>query len=427
MPEQSSKVFPLPCFFVPGKFYSRNSCLEQQLHWSHSLDCTADFIEQGTRQASSAFSRTCSYWSGVLFMEGCLLFLWPPLFLYHWPQANPRMVYYLAKIPLLLGTTLFCVGIYIGYFELINKAKDTSAKNINFLWCDWRELITRLQKDAGHKEYGTERHKVHWYQPVSSVAGGIIFLFGAFLFQVAQTCNMFDLPQGLEMYANAWLPFWGGALFAVGGLCQILHNRVWASTPSSCSWWTSVLNFVGGVGYWLCTCHNLVGAYSIHVGVVGTILFLLSAMLSIMVWHGKQFVCSASSTQIMMRSEYHNYQHVTAGLPWGGLLFVFLCVFYGIEQIIAFLEILATPSEFELRRTGGLQSVVNACFGRIANMLGIHLIIMLNSVSVHVPKQRRYRFLILCLQTWLTCSSFENILSGDLMSRDAVPYVALRQ
>ena len=74
---------------------------------------------------------------GVLFVEGCLFFLWQPLFELYWPHPPERMEFWISKMPILIGTTIFGSGIYMGYVELINMDTDT---NLTPSWSQFHSL-----------------------------------------------------------------------------------------------------------------------------------------------------------------------------------------------------------------------------------------------------------------------------------------------
>ena len=52
---------------------------------------------------------------------------------------------------------------------------------------------------GGDGESDTEisSSEVYWYQPLSSIAGWLIYLLGAILYQVANVANMFEMEEAI--------------------------------------------------------------------------------------------------------------------------------------------------------------------------------------------------------------------------------------
>ncbi|CAE7342334.1 GIP, partial [Symbiodinium pilosum] len=115
--------------------------------------------------------------------------------------------FWISKIPTVVGSTWFGIGIYMGYLELINMDVDLSKERANLLWCDWQALYTVLREDKSEKDEGgqptssTENDDdssccdVYWYQPLSSILGWVIYLVGAILYEVANLADAFTLSQ----------------------------------------------------------------------------------------------------------------------------------------------------------------------------------------------------------------------------------------
>ncbi|CAK9080205.1 Copia protein [Durusdinium trenchii] len=253
-----------------------------------------------------------------MFVEGCLFFLWQPLFEYYWAHPPERMEFWIAKMPILMGTTIFGAGIYMGYVELINMDTDTSLTRPNFFWCDWKGLYRLLQqREEGESDRGDAESdsssEVYWYQPLSSIAGWLIYVAGAILYQVANVADMFDLEEDQHDYLVGWPLVFGGLSFFLGGCCELIHNRCWATAPNTFVWWSSVCNFVGGIGFWFCACPGIFTGYTTLIGVQGTVLYLIGAILGLCMWRTEQFGLSLISnlnrvhrvggTQIAVRTE----------------------------------------------------------------------------------------------------------------------------
>eukprot|EP00928_Gymnodinium_smaydae_P062909 TRINITY_DN4663_c0_g4_i2.p1 TRINITY_DN4663_c0_g4~~TRINITY_DN4663_c0_g4_i2.p1 ORF type:complete len:523 (+),score=50.47 TRINITY_DN4663_c0_g4_i2:51-1619(+) len=374
--------------------------------------------------SSFTFRRTVSYWVGVMFAEGCLLFMWPVIFHMLWPDAPHRMVFNLMKLPLLVGTIIFFVGIYMGYLELINMDTDTNEGKMNFFWCDWKGLLKLLQEESEDEE---SEKQVYWYQAWSSIAGWVTYMIGAVLYLMGNSLDLFTMDTSWHVAVVDWPLLLGGFFFFLGGLCEVIHNRVWATLPTTLVWWSSVLNGVGGAGYWLSSCPNWVGEEADNIGLFGTVLYLIGAVLSLCMWRGEQFglnlisnlnrVSRVQGTQIAVRhdrtskvsqivpvSAAPDYTHedidnvVGPKLSWRGLTFIVVCVVCGVAQLLKLFTVLAAPSAFTHKDKTRWQRLINEGAGSILNVVGIHLIILLNSVSVHVPRDQPYRFLTIMMR-----------------------------
>lgn len=405
--------------------------------------------------SSFTFRRSCSYWTTVMYIEGCLLFLWEPLFGMCWPGASERMLYYMAKLPTVFGTTLFGVGIYMGYLELINMDTDTSESRMNLLWCDWQSLLRLLWEDEGNEESECENEeqsdqvgdRMRWYQPVSSIVGWISYLIGAVLYQVANTANMFPLSEATNSLIVEWPLVFGGFCFLLGGICEITHNRVWANLPNTFVWWTSLLNFIGGADFWLSACPNIVGEHATFIGVKGTVIYLVGSICSLCMWRGEQFglalisnlnrVQRNSGTQIALRKDKSSGvtqvvpvsaqekgslelmdKVVSPALSWRGLLFVVMCVLCGTSQLLNLCEIMAAPWEFERSVKTTARHIASECISSLVSVVGVHMVILLNSVNVRIPKEQPYHVLTKMMRLLLAMITFQSILKNDTFLED---------
>ncbi|CAK9080171.1 Copia protein, partial [Durusdinium trenchii] len=399
------------------------------------------------------FRRTCAYWIGVLFVEGCLFFLWQPLFEYYWAHPPERMEFWIAKMPILMGTTIFGAGIYMGYVELINMDTDTSLTRPNFFWCDWKGLYRLLQqREEGESDRGdaesdsdSSSSEVYWYQPLSSIAGWLIYVAGAILYQVANVADMFDLEEDQHDYLVGWPLVFGGLSFFLGGCCELIHNRCWATAPNTFVWWSSVCNFVGGIGFWFCACPGIFTGYTTLIGVQGTVLYLIGAILGLCMWRTEQFGLSLISnlnrvhrvggTQIAVRTEkttgvsqvvpisraasspnqafkLDDVDNVLEDkLSWRGLSFVVMCTLWGSSSLLGVLTVPAAPWEYESTSRTLRRHLISQEMTSIAHAIGAHLIILLNSVSVHVPSEEPYRLLTLAMRLLVMVMTTQAVMS----------------
>eukprot|EP00930_Biecheleria_cincta_P099381 TRINITY_DN91004_c0_g1_i1.p1 TRINITY_DN91004_c0_g1~~TRINITY_DN91004_c0_g1_i1.p1 ORF type:complete len:505 (+),score=66.01 TRINITY_DN91004_c0_g1_i1:88-1602(+) len=406
--------------------------------------------------SSFTFRRSCSYWTTVMYIEGCLLFLWQPLFDKCWPDVSERMLYYMAKLPILCGTTIFGCGIYMGYLELINMDTDTSENRVNLLWCNWLGLLKLLREDREDNEDSEDEHKeeddhmgnqIPWYVPASSIAGWVAYLLGAVMYQVGNTADMFAMSETTHSLVVEWPLIVGGFCFFVGGICEVAHNRVWANLPNTLVWWTSILNFIGGVDFWLSACPSIVGEYATLVSVKGTVVYLLGAILALCMWRGEQFGLSLisnlnrvhrnSGTQIAVRTDRSTGasqvvpvsapekgslklmdEVVTPKLSWRGLLFVIMCVLCGTSQLLNLCGVIAAPWEFERGERTTLRHIASECIAGLVSVVGVHMVILLNSVNVRIPKEQPYHLLTKMMRLLLTLLTLQSVMKNEFFLED---------
>ncbi|CAJ1337965.1 unnamed protein product, partial [Effrenium voratum] len=402
--------------------------------------------------SSYTFRRTCAYWIGVLFVEGCIFFAWQTMFLAYWPDPPPRIEFWISKMPVLFGTTIFGTGIYMGYLELINMDTDTNLTRPNFLWCDWRALYRLLQqKEEGESESdyddaddASSMSELYWYQPVSSIAGWVIYLTGAVIYQVANTAEMFELDKETHAIICEWPLVFGGFCFFLGGIAELVHNRVWANPPVSYVWWAAVMNFVGGIGFWLCACPVMMEDWVTPIGFTGTILYLIAAILGLCMWRGEQFGLSLisnlnrvhrhSGTQIAVRTDHNtgvqqvvpitpsapsqqnikldNVDNVLqAKLSWRGLSFVVVCTLWGASSLLSVCTVPAAPWEYESTSATRRRHLASQEMTSLVHAIGAHCIILLNSVSVHVPSEEPYRALTLAMRLLVMVLTIQCVMS----------------
>eukprot|EP00931_Biecheleriopsis_adriatica_P088938 TRINITY_DN6315_c0_g1_i3.p1 TRINITY_DN6315_c0_g1~~TRINITY_DN6315_c0_g1_i3.p1 ORF type:complete len:545 (-),score=64.97 TRINITY_DN6315_c0_g1_i3:34-1668(-) len=395
------------------------------------------------------FRRTCTYWIGVFFVEGCLFFLWQPFFDFMVPSAPKRMSWFMSKLPLLTGTTVFGSGIYLGYLELINMDTDVNDGHVNLLWCDWRRLL-ELLRDEDCEE---ARFHSRWMRPLSSILGWAIYLVGACLFQAANTASMFSdsLTAEQTTYICEWPLVFGGFCFLLGGVCEVIQNEIWATPPVTYAWWSSILNFFGGICFWLCACPNMVGEYTTSIGVVGTLAFLVTAVLSLCMWRGEQFGLSLISvlnrvhrdegTQIAVRIDSVNgvsqIRHtepdigsrkdlvlqdmasvVSPALSPSGLAFVVMCVVCTMIQLLDTYLIFAVPWEFESSNRTVKRRIFMAVLGGVANVIAIHMVLLFNSACCRTPKDEPFRSLTHMMRFLLLIMTLRSTMSLELVIED---------
>jgi len=356
------------------------------------------------------FRRTLAFWASVLFMEGCLLFLWVGI-VGEYNLVRPKEVFALTKVPLPVAGAMFTLGVYMAYFELINVDSDVDNEKLNFVWCDWKTLLDL---------------RVEWY----SVVGAWSYLGGVVFYSIAQISDLFDLRPDSHSLLVEWPYIHGGFLFAVGGCFELVINRVFTSPPTCFVWWVSVLNFAGGVCFWLSSLPSIMeGALAANTGIFGTASYLIGSLVTLWMWRGEQFggalipamnraqrgadtsltVCKDPKTgrscivvSDLIGGNAELQQHLKdvlhPKLSWRGLIFLNVYVFIAACQIIcccACLPHLVDTVEDVARRR-----FLSTFISGSVNVIIVHMILMLNSVAVKMPSktEQPYRGLMILMR-----------------------------
>ena len=86
---------------------------------------------------------------------------------------------------------------------------------------------TCCQPLGNHTRFGRgAANEVYWYQPLSSIAGWLIYLLGALLFQCANTSDMFEMDEELHETMVEWPLVFGGLGRGLGSLGKVVVDRI---------------------------------------------------------------------------------------------------------------------------------------------------------------------------------------------------------
>jgi len=377
----------------------------------HVVKRSENFMHWYSTVGAWNFRRTISFWSGALTTEGCLLFLWVSFFS-EYGRTYVDLMYYLTKLPNLCGGTAFLFGIYMNYFELINMDSDLDTTKRNYLWCDWRAL---LKMDI----------------ELSSIIGAIVYLVGALMYSTAQISDCYDLDEGLKAYLVEWNFILGGFLFVVAGVCEMVINRVLTTLPDTFVWWVSVLDFLGGLSFWLSACPSVCpGGSADLVAGMGSLCYLAAGLLVLLMWRGEQYgnalipvlnhVSRQDCTDIAVRKdEKTGICHIVATrsaenggdgfsklddvlsprLSRKGLLFLTIYVLVGVIQIVTSCGYLA-QSSFLWKGGPKSREVLSHFVSDVCNIIMVHMVLILNTACIRMPKpsEQPYRALYIMVR-----------------------------
>jgi len=374
------------------------------------------------------FRRTISFWTGVLQLQGSILFAWDPFFQdklsVELNKGNlgdledfSQLTYWMTKFPILAGGTLYLIGIYMGYFNFINidtGAEKLAKGSVKWFHCDFKELV-RL---------GVHR---------DSFLGVFFYLFGALCYSVAQICDIF--PSVFSNYHGIlveWPFIIGGFLFFIAGCSEISINEVYRSRPNTLVWWVSTFNCLGGLCFWLSCVPMLVGEETTRIGVVGDFSYIIAASMSMKMWQSEQFggalipVLNAGhshrdeahgsdtdskhgdmgslfveydkktgahhivrkSSKISDKTQKPLNQVLNPKLSWRGLLFMHIYAFIGASQTINCCHCLHQWNQAHTEHdTLKFERVTNTFLKSFVFGSFSYAILLLQSFSVHGPKK----------------------------------------
>jgi len=300
----------------------------------------------------------------------------------------------------------FSVGTYLGFFELINLGIK-EGEQVRYVFFRWDDLHTTFE--------------VEWV----SLGGVAIYFLGAIFYQVWALCLCLSDELGFALIpdsASTALSLAGGACFAVGGVCEVAYNQILKKLPTTLVWWASLLNFLGGVLYFISSLPCLSSMSSNASTCIGSLLYATAGVLSLWMWRGEQFGLTllsqlnavARENGLQLGHRHHDGAIVVPQKACGAL----------------------QPKTFSLRGMTFLLvytlscvlSGLNCCFGggymgtqsRDFSMLFesmlylviMHMVLLLHSAGLQrIPKQQPYRVLMLLLRLvalWMMGSSFWN-------------------
>lgn len=173
---------------------------------------------------------TTAYWKAITFLIGSFCFTFNGA-LEYWGGPGGDA---LRNEPVAIGGVMFTVGSYFGYLQLINIATDQEDQVV-YLCPDWKEVAKRITTP-------------------SSFVGTMAYFVGASIFNCGIVTAFFPDRSPLVTFLFMAIPnLIGGSLFVVGGVCELIHNRLFCGGAGidEPAWWCSMANFLGGVHFFL--------------------------------------------------------------------------------------------------------------------------------------------------------------------------------
>jgi len=372
-----------------------------------------EFVKLNPTVSTFTFRRTLAFWIAACYIEGCLLFLWSPLFSLC-SSDRTQLRYSLTKGPTFVGGTFFGIGIYLSYLELINLHTDIDNSRVRRLIFNWESM-----SDGGEVS-------------VWSLVGSILYLVGACCYTLDQISDFQQLTPLQEEYLLEWPLIFGGFCFFLGGCCELVINRSWSPRLTELVWWVSMLNFIGGFCFWTSACPSICpDMIGLTVGEVGTVFYLFAAVMSLFMWQGEQFGGAimpmlnralreggqlrvmkdpqsgvsriiAATTEASSDSDTESRKDLSDVLNprLSCRTIVFLCLYLvmGAVQVLSSCMTLADLSNDISRGQGDLWESLNNFITNIGNFTIVVMFLVLSSACVQMPQDEPFHTLVWMLR-----------------------------
>lgn len=218
---------------------------------------------------------TIAYWKAIFFLVGSLLFTFNSCLEYWGGPGGHGM----KTRPNAIGATLFSLGCYAAYLQLINISTDKEERAV-YLVPDFAELRERTQAD--------------------SVIGTVAYLLGAVIFNVgAAVALQEERSHDVSLFFVNWPNLIGSCCFVIGSICEHTHNRMFQSGGATWEepvWWVAMMNLLGSLNFLLGSLPSLTyPAWSLgakwtafNFG-LGAAFFAISSVLMVVMWRANDF------------------------------------------------------------------------------------------------------------------------------------------
>jgi len=345
------------------------------------------------------FRRTLTYWIALLFGEGAILFVMGASFSLSGvselaPDEEGKRLFesVLVQTPYFAGGVAFTVGAYCGILEVLNLPRRDHAGG-SMVWCPSRKSLREARQAAG-------------LNALMSYSSNFV---GAIFFNINTTAGYVKIDDDLLRVSIVWgMATLGALAFTVGGVFDCRINQVWNINLSSPSWWVSVANTFGGIGFLI---SGVTGATLPSPAIykwlvdfpyfIGSIAFLVGAIFQLWMWKNEQYGLarlpalnipavnddqfheSIRGTIMGMHEEYGCGKSSTFQMPW---LFMY--------------ELLASVSVIRIALVKGFKHEVfdSEVLQALTDFLLSHGILLLGSVIHHIPTKRPFNWLLMYMR-----------------------------
>jgi len=248
------------------------------------------------------------------------------------------------------------------------------------------------------------KYDVKW----AAIVGSLSYFIGASFFQVSATAELLGcVSQSCSPFLTVWPTRLGGALFVLGGVCEVLVNRTWASKPRTLVSWVVLCNCVGDVLFFWSTLPGLTEYASQMCVFAGVVAFLIGSVVSLAMWKVGQFgyallsqlntVARESGVSIIRLSDNAiivpdsgRHSWAPGGMSVGGIIFILICTCCGTWSLID-LSIVDKHPPTQIRDV-----TLSVCF--MLNVVFTHMVLILCSTMHKTPEVQPYRCLVIVLR-----------------------------
>lgn len=358
------------------------------------------------------FRRTISYWIAVTFFEGSIFFT-VSSFLYNYPGelgdafgAVTLCGYVAGKVCFFVCTWFMCIEIINLHTRSPQQASEGDdsifsplgdGEEIQFFYWPFRyKRAFRNLKNLGLGPWP-------YY-------AAVLYFIGVLLFTVGLLVEIFPvLPERAEAQVANLSFVLGSIAFVLGGLAECIENKTFVSLNLDKGWFGALLNFLGSAGF-------LVGSVlmsplpfwsNIWFG-IGSMLFLLGSSLQIIMWKDEQFGLTflAVLNQLggpggrpVLAGETEPPKEL--GLTVRGTIMVHLYCLEGALSIYMF--------NVQFQQTLVYRDIENVrkAFNVLLPGIISHMLLILSSAVVVIPKARPYKQLFIMMR-WVFLAMLAN-------------------
>lgn len=187
----------------------------------------------------------------------------------------------MTAAPMAVGGFFYLIGAYLMCIQYVNIDRIEMRYNP----FGYREVFDRFFES----EKNNDRERKLFI--VLPYACSVTYFVGAFLYQVACIVELFDHSRPeVDFFLDVVPLFLGGVLFMIGGLCEAVQNRVFTRLPVKITWWSSLMNCLGGMlflfgGWVVMSDKHLASVFY----AIGSAFFTGGALLNVILWKDEQF------------------------------------------------------------------------------------------------------------------------------------------
>ena len=162
------------------------------------------------------------------------------------------------------------------------------------------------------------------------VYGYLFYFVGSFFGLFSQVSAIGGLLLGRPAPLAGAIPDWltaviGSGCFAIGGVIQLVHNRIWRRENGHLTviFWVCLSYFLGGIFFFVAASIGFAGAIAPSIAsvaqgdlcdlgyLVGSLLYLVGAMLTLYMWKNEQAQMRAGKRErAICPIKHHEYEHL---------------------------------------------------------------------------------------------------------------------